>query len=58
MLVTSLVFMVIFYMIHISHVIIVNCNFFTTVHNVTTCPSTEYVVTLHGENCYITVLRQ
>jgi hypothetical protein len=29
-----------------------------TLHDVTTCPSTGYVVTLHGVNCYITVLLQ
>jgi hypothetical protein len=33
-------------------------HFVITMHNVTTCPSTRYVVTLHGINCYITVLQQ
>jgi hypothetical protein len=28
-----------------------------TMHNVTTCPSTGYAVTLHGLNCDTTVLR-
>jgi hypothetical protein len=27
-------------------------------HNLTTCPSTGYVVTLDGVNCYITLLQQ
>jgi hypothetical protein len=58
MLATSLVFKVMFLYDPYNSCSNRYSQFFTTVYNVTVCPSTGYVVTLHGGDSYITVVRQ